>query len=208
MVRAWVLLAAGAALVAGVMTWRLAGTSLRADLGTICEAESRSGWTLRHEMPALTEWIRGHVTTSEGNATFSGLGDLPMAERAGRLRAAAARSGVDPCPLAASYEALVAEGDERGDLQRLCSYLTFPDLAAADDAARLESLEAWIEHDAANARTRALAVPLRDAQTPADRALVLRAAASAVGMLRCDIAGTIEKPQASAEAGVTDAARD
>jgi hypothetical protein len=88
----------------------------------------------------------------------------------------------------------VADGDYRADLQRLCSYVTFPGLADGDDAARLDALEAWIASDASNARTKALAGPLRDAETPAERARVLRAASRAMVIFTCDIARTIESP--------------
>jgi len=190
-----------AALIASVIAWRLAGASVRADVQTICAAESRSGWTLRREMPALTEWIRGHLTTPEGNVLFASLGDLPVAGRGARLRAEAGARGIGACPMAGAYEALAAEGDDRADLQRLCSYVTFPDLGARDDAARLEALEAWLEHDASAARTRALAAPLRETQTPAERANVLRAASEALDILTCDVARLLESPPPIPDAG-------
>jgi hypothetical protein len=198
----------GVVLVTVVVAWRLGGASVRGDLETICSAESRSGWTLRTEMPALTEWTRRHLTTPEGNTFDAALRDVAMAERGRRLRAEAAAHGIGSCPLAASYDALVLEGDERADLQRLCSYVTFPDFVNGDDRARLEVLEAWIERDASTARTRALAGPLRDAATPADRARVLRAASSAVDMLTCDIAGVLETPPPLPDAGDGDSGRD
>jgi hypothetical protein len=198
----------GVALVTVVVAWRLGGASVRGDIETICFAELRSGWTLRTEMPALTEWTRRHLTTPEGNTLDAALRDVAMAERGQRLRAEAAAHGIGSCPLAASYDALALEGDERADLQRLCSYVTFPDFANGDDRARLEVLEAWIERDASTARTRALAGPLRDAATPADRAQVLRAASSAVDMLRCDLAGILETPPPLPDAGAGDSGPD
>ena len=185
---------AGLALVGGVVAWRLSGATLRADVETICDAEARSGLTLGQDMPALTPWLRGHLATPAGNELLSSLGDVPVADRANRLRSAAAAVGVDACPMEHSYEALVTDGDYRADLQRLCSYVTFPGLADGDDAARLDALEAWLASDATNARTRALAGPLRDAQTPAERAHALRAASRAMDIFTCDIARTLESP--------------
>jgi hypothetical protein len=191
----------GAALVGGVVAWRLAGTTLRADVETICSAELRSGLTMRHEMPALGDWVRGHLATPEGNELLSTLGDLPMAERAGRLQASAAAQGVTPCPMAASYDALVAEGDARADLQRLCSYVTFPDLAQGDDAARLALLEDWIAREAKDPRTKGLADPLRAAESPGDRARVLRAASREIGIVTCDVAKVLESAPPPPDAG-------
>jgi hypothetical protein len=182
----------GIGLVGGVVAWRLTGATLRADVETICSAELRSGFTMRHEMPALGDWLRGHLATPEGNELLAALGDLPMADRAARLRASAVAQGVAPCPMAASYDALVAEGDARADLQRLCSYVTFPDLALSDDAARLAVLEEWIAQAANDPRTKALAGPLRAAESPADRARVLRAAARDIGIFTCDVAKVLE----------------
>jgi hypothetical protein len=190
----------GIALVGGVVAWRLAGATLRTDVEAICGAELRSGLTMRHEMPALGDWMRRHVTTPEGNELLATLGDLPVADRADRLRSAASAQGVTSCPMAASYDALVAEGDARADLQRLCSYVTFPDLAQGDDSARLAVLEGWIAGEARDPRAKALADPLRAADSPADRARVLRTAAREIGIFTCDIAKVLESPPPDARA--------
>jgi hypothetical protein len=192
---------AGLLLVGGLTAWRLAGATYRRDLGAMCEAEARSGLTIARDMPALNEWMRGHIITREGNELLSGLHDRPADRRAATLRDAADAAGVRPCPLVPSYEALVADADYRADLQRLCSFVTFPDLAANDDAARLAALEDWIDTQAESARTKALAGPLRSGQTPAERASVLRAAARAMDVFTCDVARTIETPPPALDAG-------
>jgi hypothetical protein len=191
----------GLALIGAVVVWRLAGTTPAADVETICRAEARSGLTLAKDMPALGVWLRGHVATPEGNELLARLGDAPMADRAPRLRSAAAARGIGECPMARSYEGLVADGDYRADLQRLCSFVTFPDLAGSDDAARLDALEEWIESQAANARTKALADPLRRAATPGERARLLRAASREMDIFTCDIAKTLESPPPSPDGG-------
>jgi hypothetical protein len=110
-------------------------------------------------------------------------------------------AGTRAGPTAESYESLAIEADYRADLQHLCSYVTFPDLAHGDDAARLSALEDWIEGQAKNPRTRALAGSLRSAETPAERARVLREASRAVGIFTCDVAKTIETPPPLPDAG-------
>jgi len=192
---------AGLALVGGVVAWRLVTATVRADFETICHAEGRSGLTLGKDMPALTVWLRGHLATPAGNELLSRLGDAPMADRGPRLRSEAAASGIGACPIAQSYDALAIDGAYRADLQRLCSYVTFPDLAERDDAGRLAAVEDWIASAAANARTRALAGPLRDANAPAERARVLRAASREMDIFTCDTAKTLETPQPSPDAG-------
>jgi hypothetical protein len=134
------------------------------------------------------------VGTRQGNELLASLHDTPVDRRGSRLREAADGARLGACPLAQSYESLVADADYRADLQRLCSYVTFPDLAASDDAARLAALEDWIETQASNARTKALAAPLRSAQSPAERAIVLRAASREMDVFTCDVARTIETP--------------
>jgi hypothetical protein len=178
----------------GVVAWRLVGATYRADVETICSAERRSGFTLRKEMPALGEWVRAHLATAEGNELYASLGDMPMADRASRVRSEARALALGPCPMARSYEELVAEGVSREDLQRLCSFATFPGLERLDDAARLEVIEAFIASDASDARTKALAEPLREATTSEERARVLRAAAKAIDVYSCDLAKTVERP--------------
>ncbi len=195
---------AGLLLVGGVAAWRLAGATAVGDLAVICHAEARSGLTISRDMPALNEWMRGHLATREGNELLSTLHDTPADGRASRLRDSADAAGIGPCPLAQSYDSLVADAAYRADLQRLCSLSTFPelaDLAASDDAARLGALEDWIDTQAASARTKALAGPLRSASTPAERANVLRVASREMDVFTCDLARTIETPPPPPDAG-------
>jgi hypothetical protein len=192
-------------LLAAVIAWRLAGGRYPADVETICAAEFRSGFTLRRDMPALGEWVRAHLATPEGNELCAALSDAPFVDRAARLRSEARTLGLAACPLARSYAELAAEGDARADLQRLCSYVTFPGIEQLDDGARLERVESWIERDAASAGTKALAEPLRRADTPLDRARLLRAYANELGVLSCDLAKTLESPPV--DAGAVDGAK-
>jgi hypothetical protein len=199
----------GAALVVGVIVWRLAGATYRSDVETICRAEDRSGFTLRRDMPALADWVRGHLATSEGNELYASLGDVSMARRADRLRQVATTLGLTSCTMVSSYEELVVDGRYRAELQRLCSYLTFPDLERLDDASRLDVIEAWIDGEATDPRTKALGEPLRAATTPAERARLLRAAAREIDVFSCDLAKTIVRPPvAAADAGTTDGASE
>jgi hypothetical protein len=193
--------AGGLLLLSGLVIWRLGGPKYASDVATLCDAEGRSGFGLRREMPALGDWIRGHVVTPRGNVLLARLGDLPMADRAAAIRVEAQAAGVAACPLADSYDAIVAEGATRADFQRLCSYVTFPDLATHGDAARLTAIEHWLATQATDPATRALADPLREATTPAERARLLRDASKDAGLLTCDIARVVETPLPPPDAG-------
>jgi hypothetical protein len=98
------------------------------------------------------------------------------------------------CPLAESYARLAEEAEYRADIQGLCSVVTMHGLADLDEDARLGALVAFLDESAQTAKAKALAVPLRRAATPADRAQVLRDAATEGGIFKCDVAQVIEAP--------------
>ncbi len=196
--------AAGAAALAALVVWRFASASYRGDVAALCDAERRSGFSMETELPALTDWVRGHLTTPEGQTLFSRLEDVPVAERAAWLRAASAPLGIAACATADGYERLGTEGACRAELQGLCSYVTFPGLADEDDEGRLAAVEGWIaDHPGPCASP--VAAPLREAASPAGRAAVLRAAAARAGVLSCDVAKVLRLPPPLADAGAPDA---
>ena len=185
--------AIGAALVIGVVAWKLLGSSYKGDVATICNAETASGFTLEHDMSKVTAYIRQHLDTPEGNELFSTMSDAKLAERAKHLQAESSKVGVRTCPLVEAYEKLSAEGEYRADVQHLCSNSAFPHLGELDDTARLQRLEDWIDQAARSPRTKELADPLRQG-APADRAKLLRQAAAKVDVFSCDLAKTLEGP--------------
>jgi hypothetical protein len=192
--RTWGLL--GIALLGGVVAWRLAGSSYRGDIETICNAEKGAGLGVDKDMAKVTSWVRGHLATPEGNKFFSALGDAKVIERAKRLQGEATTLHIQSCPMVASYELVAAQGDYRSDLQHLCSTAAFPKLAELDDPNRLARLEDWIADKARSPRTKELADPLRQAATPAERGKLLRDTAAKMDVYSCDGAKTLESPQA------------
>jgi hypothetical protein len=179
-------------MLAGVVAWRLFGSTYHADIETICDAETRSGFALPHEWPELTAWVRAHLATPEGNQFYSSLGDVRVEDRARRLSDEAVASRVASCPMVGSYDKLAADAEYRRDLQRVCSRGTLPDLADLDDSARLEAIAQFIDANAKSSRTRDLAERLREAGNPVDRARILRQAAHATDVFTCDVASTLE----------------
>jgi hypothetical protein len=199
--RLWI--AAGAVLVIGVVAWRLLGSTYKSDVEVICNAEKGSGMTIKTDMPKVNQWVKDHLATPEGNKFFSELVEARLADRVKRLQSEASSVGAGACPMVDAYTALAAEGDYRSDLQRLCSNATFPKLVELDDQARLAKLQAYIDKDAKSPRTKDLSGPLAAAATPADRAKVLREAATKLDVYSCDVAKTLESPRAEATANGT-----
>jgi hypothetical protein len=190
--RTWAIV--GVVLVGGVIAWKLLGTSYTRDVQSICNAEQLSGHPADKEASKMASWLRDHLGTPEGNELFSSVTDSKVADRAKVLQGGADKAHVSPCPLVETYQRLAAESDYRVDVQRLCSTFTFPKLLASDDATRLQMLEDWIDKNAISPRTKDLADPLRQAPTGADRAKVLREAATKMDVFSCENAKTLEAP--------------
>jgi hypothetical protein len=190
--RAWGI--AGAILVFGVIGWKLLGSTYKADIHSICDGEVDSGYTLEKDMSKVTTYVRQHLSTPEGNTFFSTLSDAKLVDRAKRLKSETSALGIGSCPMIAAFEKAAAQGDYRADVQHLCSVVAFSHLGEQDDAARLQRLEDWIDKEARSPRTKDLGEALRQGAMPADRATVLRDAATKVDIFTCDLAKTLEGP--------------
>jgi hypothetical protein len=197
--RTWAVL--GALLVGGVIAWKLLGTSYKHDVETICNAEKGSGLGVEHDASKVSQWVRDHLGTPEGNQLYSALGDTRVSERARKLQDAADQLGVSPCPITAAYQKLAAQGDARADLQHLCSEIAFPKLLSTDEPGRLTMLESWIDTGAKSPRTKEVGAALRQAATGPDRAKVLTDAASKMDIYTCINAKTLETPPPSLPTG-------
>jgi hypothetical protein len=184
--------ALGIALVGTVVSWKLLASTYAADVTTICNVEITSGLLLDREMAKVTEWVRGRLTTRQGQELFASLRDEPFGDRASDLRAEAHASAFGTCPLAQSYEELQRQAEYRTDLQHLCSRFTFPGLGELAPRERVQRLAEWIDTEATTARARVLASPLRSAKTAGDSRSLLAQAAAEANLLSCDVAGTLE----------------
>ena len=81
--------------------------SLKKDLQTMCEAPTRAS------LPADTDpadratlmagWIDGHLSSDEGRAFFSSVAAIDPIDRAGIIRAEAAKQGITTCAWAEWY---------------------------------------------------------------------------------------------------------
>ncbi|HEY8039762.1 MAG TPA: AgmX/PglI C-terminal domain-containing protein [Polyangiaceae bacterium] len=185
----------GVVVLGGLVAWKLLGSSYKSDVETICNAEKGSGFTIDKDMSKVTQWVRGRLATPEGNELFSTLSDAKLADRAKRLQGEADSLKVGACPMVPAYQALAASGEYRADVQHLCSSILFPKLAELDDADRLARLQGWVDTEAKSPRTKELAGALRQAPA-AERAKLLRDAATKVDIFSCDTARVLDSPQA------------
>ncbi len=190
--RTWAVL--GAVLVGGVIGWKLLGTSYKHDVETICNAEKGSGLAVDHDASKVTQWVRDHLGTPEGNQFYSTITDTRMSERAKKLQDAAGQAGVAPCPIVTSYEQIAAQGDARADVQHLCSEIAFPKLLTADEPARMDMLQKWIDASAKSPRTKELGAALQSAPAGPARAKVLTDAASKMDIFTCINGRSLESP--------------
>jgi hypothetical protein len=191
----------GVVLVGGVIAWKLLGTSYAHDVETICNSEKGSGLSAEHDTSKVTQWIRDHLGTPEGNELYSTLSDTHLSERAKKLQGAADDQHVSPCPLVATYQAMAAHGDARSDVQHLCSDLTFPKLATSDDDARMAMLQKWIDSSAKSPDTKAIGAAMQQAAAGPDRAKVLSDAASKQDIFSCNNARILSAPPTSVPNG-------
>jgi hypothetical protein len=189
--RSWAVI--GLVLVGGVVAWKLLGSSYKGDVETICNAEKGSGFTIEKDSSKVTQYVRAHLATPEGNELYSTLGEAKLHDRAKRLQSTADSLKIGSCPAVASYEQVAAQGDYRADLARLCSSATFPKIGELDDAGRLAKLEDWIDKEAKSPRTKELADPLRQGGG-VERAKLLRETAGKMDVFTCDLAKIIEGP--------------
>jgi hypothetical protein len=185
---------AGLLLVGSVIAWRLLGVSFRADIETICNGEKSSGYTAEKDMAKVTQWVRDHLGTPEGNQFYSAMNEAKLPERAKLLQSKVSEVKVDPCPMVTSLQQVAAEGEYRVDLQHLCSRVTFPKLDEMDDDARIAWLLDWVDRQARSPRTKELADPLKQA-APADRAKILSDAAAKEDVFSCETSKTLLLPQ-------------
>ncbi len=155
----------------------VACASPKRDVQTICDAESRSGLTLRASPAKLTAWLDANVATTDGKGLLEAIEAAVPPERGATLRNEATGRGVTSCPLADAYDAAVTDSGRLADLRALCG-ASSADLAASDDARRMQILKAAISNAPAP-ETRELLARM-NAAPATERSAILRAAVTSV----------------------------
>ena len=200
-VRGWLLsnapliaLGAGVAWVGAFAACELAAATIETDIGTICDAEARSGLSLDHDMGRLSAWVLAHLRTPSGAYLFRELRDEPLGERARDLEARARAASLPSCPLAAAYEGLTSASRYRSDVQQACSRFTFPGLGDLPHAERVQRLAEWLDTQGSSPRSRALSAVIRQEPRIEDAQQWMRNASREAGSFSCDIAAALGAP--------------
>lgn len=186
--------AAGVAWAFAFAAWELTTATTARDIDTICYAEARSGLSLGHDMGRLSGWVLAHVRTPAGGSLFRTLRDAPLGERAGYLAVRARAASLSACPLAASYEAVVAASRFRADVQQACSRFTFPGMTDLPPAARVQRIAEWLDTQGGSPLSRALADAIREEPRIDGAQQCMRNASREAGAFSCDIAAAIGAP--------------
>jgi len=173
----------------------VACTSPKRDTETICDAESRSGLTLRASPSKLAAWLDAHVATTDGKSLLEAIDSAVPSERGATLRNDATGRGVTPCPLADAYDATVSDRGRLADLRAICAASSV-DLATSDDARRMQILKTTVAASVAP-ETQSLVARL-NAAPAAQRGVILRAEVASApwpdGIPTCIAADILARP--------------
>jgi|SRR5579883_2409580 len=177
-------------LLVGVIGWRLAAGSYKADIQKICNAEKNAGLDAQADLQKTEKWAKEHLDTPEAATWFSELLKKGLIDRANGLEAESKKYAVNECPLVGAYRALEATAEYRKDLFGLCA---LPNLDALDDDARLKKMVDWIQNSSKTARIKPLADKLT--QTDANqRSNLVRATANDATVYACELANVLARP--------------
>jgi hypothetical protein len=173
----------------------------RSDVERMCDAEHRSGKTVKADAAGVLSWLQQNVASAKGVVLLGQIASESSRERAVHLRAEAHDQSIAACPLADAFEAYAVDDDYRTAVQSLCDGEAVTtgggvarlDVAPADDAERIREIRDWtitnLKGDAA------LALVDRLARAPVQgRPALLLAEANRLGIPACALATTLEHP--------------
>jgi hypothetical protein len=169
----------------------------RSDVERICDAEHRSGRTVKADAAGVMKWISESVTSAQGVVLENQLQAESARDRAVQLRSEARAQALGGCPVADAFEAYAVDDEYRTAVQSLCNGEASSgarlDVAPADDAERMREIRDWT---LTNLRgPLALAFVDRLAQTEVQgRPALLLAEASRLGLPGCALSATLERP--------------
>jgi hypothetical protein len=176
----------------------------RTDVERMCDAEHRSGKTVRADAAGLMAWVQRNVTSAQGVVLQGELAAETFRDRAVHLRTEARNQHFTACPLADAFDAFAVDDEYRTAVVALCDGEVMTeggsvarlDVTPADDAERMREIREWTVTNLKGAQ--ALAFVDRLAQSSVQgRPAVLRAEASRLALSSCALAATLERPPPS-----------
>jgi hypothetical protein len=172
-----------------------------ADVERICDAEHRSGISLKADPPGLQSWLQRSVASPEAVVLLNQLQAESLRDRAIHIRGEARNQSIAACPLADSFDALAKDDDYKTAVVSLCTGEAVSDqggvarldVTYADDTERMREITDWT---ITNLRSQqAQSVVARMSQAPVkERGAILRAEAGKFGLTSCALAATLDTP--------------
>jgi hypothetical protein len=190
-----ILLIVGALLVVGVVAWRLMSSSYSRDVAAVCDAEARSGALVAKEPVKVVNWMKSNVDSAEGVALVTDLSQKRKGDAATELAAEAKKVKLASCPLADAYAKVQSDSDYKADMARMCAGLEFPNLETQSDDARIARIKEWADKKATSPRTASFVHELEGLPANA-RGKRMRDEAAANDKFMCEVAATLDAPQA------------
>jgi hypothetical protein len=172
-----------------------------ADVERICDAEHRSGITLKADPGGVEAWLRRSVASPEGVVLLNQLQSESLRDRVIHLRGEARNQSIAACPFAdsldvvandAAYKAAIVSlctgeaTNDQGDVARL-------DVTSADDAERMREITDWTALNLKSPQAQNVVARMAQAAVK-DRSGILKAEASKVGLTSCALATTLDQP--------------
>jgi hypothetical protein len=170
------------------------------DVERMCDAEHRSGLTVKTDAAGVQAWLQRNIASPEGVVLLGQLQNESAKDRAVQLRFEAKRQSIAACPLADSFDVLAVEEDYKAAVGALCAGekvnsqggVARLDVAQASDADRLSEIASWTRLNLSSPGTQEL-VDRMAAATVKDRGGVLRAEGAKLGITSCPLADVLDK---------------
>lgn len=189
--RWYIVVGAGAFLIAGIIGWQLLRSDPKRDVAMICESEQASGYKFKVEPDRVKTFIRSRLTTPAGNRLAAEMFASIDAARQ-KLHSAVQFYEVKSCSFLDALDDLSADKVYGADVQRACTTYEISKIEYSDDALRMKKIEDWAATKAASPKTAELVKKLAAAE-PSARAELLLTEASGLNVNSCPLADKLRK---------------
>jgi hypothetical protein len=171
------------------------------DIERICDAEHRSGLTVKADAAGLQAWLQHSIASPEGVVLLNQLQAESPRDRAVQLRTEARTQSLATCPLADSFEALAKDDEYKTAIANLCAgeavssqgNVARLDVVSASDADRMSEIAAWTAENSKSPEAQSFVSRLAGSSVK-DRGGILRGEAAKLGMTTCPLASVLDQP--------------
>jgi hypothetical protein len=170
------------------------------DVERICDAEHRSGLTVKGDAAGVQAWLQKSIASPEGVVLLNQLQAEGPRDRAVQLRTEARNQSLATCPLADSFEGLAKDDDYKSAIASLCAGESVSaqgvarlDVASASDADRMSEIAAWTAQNSKSPEAQSFVARVAAANVK-DRGNMFRAEAGKVGISACPLGSVLDQP--------------